>query len=107
MEGCPNVIVEALGSGRPVVATNVGGIPELMNSSCGRLVPPRDVPALVRALDETLSEHWSAVAISSMHTRSWADVTDDVHKILRDTLQSRQAPRKVDERVAAEQRHAA
>ena len=107
MEGCPNVIVEALGSGRPVVATNVGGIPELMNSSCGRLVPPRDVPALVRALDETLSEQWSAVAISSMHTRSWADVTDDVYQILKDTLQTRRAPRKAGERVASEQRHAA
>ena len=107
MEGCPNVIVEALGSGRPVVATNVGGIPELMNRSCGRLVPPRDVPALVRALDETLSEQWSAVAISSMHTRSWADVSDDIYQILRDTLQSRRATRKAGEPVNIEQRHAA
>ena len=31
MEGCPNVVFEALASGRLIVATNVGGIPETMN----------------------------------------------------------------------------
>jgi teichuronic acid biosynthesis glycosyltransferase TuaC len=50
MEGCPNVILEALASGRPVVATNVGGIPEILSEQCGRLVPPRDAGALAQAL---------------------------------------------------------
>ena len=55
-EGCPNAVVEALSSGRPVVATNVGGIPELVNETCGRLVPAKDVPALAAALQAAFIE---------------------------------------------------
>ena len=54
-EGCPNVVIEALSAGRPVVATHVGGVPELMDDTCGRLVAPMDTPALVQALDEVLT----------------------------------------------------
>src|SRR6201996_1440460 len=55
MEGCPNVVLEALACGRPVVATRVGGVPEIMSDSCGRLIPPRDANALEQALDAVLS----------------------------------------------------
>jgi glycosyltransferase involved in cell wall biosynthesis len=72
MEGCPNVILEALASGRPVVATNVGGIPELMSDACGRLVPPRDAASLTKALDEVLDASWDAEAISASWSRSWS-----------------------------------
>ena len=82
-EGCPNVIIEALAAGRPVVSTNVGGIPELMDESCGRLVSPRNVPELVQALREVLAKEWSATAISSKHNRNWADVAADVYRVLK------------------------
>ncbi len=82
MEGCPNVVLEALASGRPVVTTNVGGIPELMDAQSGRLVPPIDAPALANALDETLSRRWSADEIASRHHRSWEDVSRDVLGVL-------------------------
>jgi glycosyltransferase involved in cell wall biosynthesis len=81
-EGCPNVIVEALAAGRPVVASNVGGIPELMDESCGRLIPSHNVPELARALDEVLSQTWDSIAISSRHNRSWSDVAADLHQVL-------------------------
>ena len=82
MEGCPNVVLEALASGRPVVTTKVGGIPELMDSQSGRLVPPADAAALATALDETLQQQWPAGEIAGRHHRSWRDVSRDVLAVL-------------------------
>src|SRR6185437_8672908 len=54
-EGCPNVILEALASGKPVVATRVGGIPELLtDGDNGYLVPAEDPAALAGALAKAL-----------------------------------------------------
>jgi glycosyltransferase involved in cell wall biosynthesis len=50
-EGMPNVVMEALAAGVPVVATAVGGLPELVASGeSGWLVPPGDVGALAAAM---------------------------------------------------------
>jgi glycosyltransferase involved in cell wall biosynthesis len=87
-EGCPNVVVEALASGRPVVATNVGGIPELMDDTSGRLIPARDPQALAGALDQVLSRSWQAEEIAGRHSRSWADVSRDVAEVLSRTIHS-------------------
>ena len=86
MEGCPNVVIEALASGRPVVATNVGGIPELMDDASGRLVAPRDASALAIALDEVLAKTWDGDEIARRHNRSWSDVADDVMQVLEQVL---------------------
>jgi len=50
-EASPLVIVEALAMGTPVVATNLGGIPEILHDGeTGYLVPPRDSEALADAI---------------------------------------------------------
>jgi len=55
-EGMPNVILEAFAYKTPVVATAVGGVPELVkDGETGWLVPPRDPHALAQAIREALS----------------------------------------------------
>jgi glycosyltransferase involved in cell wall biosynthesis len=54
-EGCPMVVLEAMALGRPIVATAVGGVPELLvDGESGRLVPPESPEALSQAIQEIL-----------------------------------------------------
>ena len=54
-EGFPYVVLEALGRARPVVASAVGGIPEIIqHGQTGLLVPPADSLALAGAIEELL-----------------------------------------------------
>lgn len=76
-EGYPNVVVEAIACGRPVVATDVGGTREIVDARNGLLVPPRDPAALADALAQVLAREWDAESISAAITRSWNDVAED------------------------------
>ena len=62
-------IVEAMAAGRPVVATAVGGIPEVViHDETGLLVPPGDPFALAAAIDHLLSrpEQTRALAVRGL-----------------------------------------
>jgi teichuronic acid biosynthesis glycosyltransferase TuaC len=63
-EGLPVAILEALACGLPVVATNVGGVPEaIVDGSTGLLVESNNLNAYVKALERALSMHWNPVHI--------------------------------------------
>ena len=57
-EGYPNALLEALGSGLPVIATSCpGGTAEILaDGAHGMLVPPDDVAAMTKALDAMMSD---------------------------------------------------
>jgi glycosyltransferase involved in cell wall biosynthesis len=50
------VFAEALLAGLPVVTTDMGGAPEIVDNTCGRLVTPDDVPALADCLAELIAD---------------------------------------------------
>jgi glycosyltransferase involved in cell wall biosynthesis len=57
-DGVPNVIKEAMAVGTPVIASEVAGIPELLdNGRNGMLVPPKDVKALAHAIQALLASN--------------------------------------------------
>jgi len=55
-EGCSNVILEAMAMGKPVIATSVGGNPELITPRTGVLVPPGDPQRLAQAMITLLND---------------------------------------------------
>ena len=55
-EGHPGVILEAYASGLPVIASDIGGIGEIVDESCGILVRPGNVGDLQKALEKLVKE---------------------------------------------------
>jgi len=56
-EGMPNAVLEAMAAGRPIVATCVGGVPELIqHERTGLIVPPGDVNALAHAISRMIHD---------------------------------------------------
>jgi teichuronic acid biosynthesis glycosyltransferase TuaC len=80
-EGCPNVVIEALACGRPVVGTRVGGTPELIDEQSGLLVEPHQPAELARSLLATLGRAWSSEVLSSGRGRGWDDVARETIEV--------------------------
>lgn len=63
-EAFPNAVIEAMAAGLPVVASEVGGIPELVKSGVtGMLVPPGDAAALARSVLDLMDRPGFAAAL--------------------------------------------
>lgn len=86
-EGTPVSAIEAMASGCPVVATRVGGLPDLIEDrKTGRLVPPRDAEALARSVIDLLTDSALATEIAT-NARESVCKRFTVERLLRDMNQ--------------------
>jgi glycosyltransferase involved in cell wall biosynthesis len=78
-EGCPNVVLEALACGAPVVATEVGNVRDILREGAdGLIVTPRDVRALAAGLARALETDWDRGAIAARAAaRTWDRVAEE------------------------------
>lgn len=83
-EGWPNVITESLACGTPVVATSVGGIPEIVYSEdLGILVEP-NVDAVARGLERALAKPWDRAEVARQaRRRTWNHVAEELEQLFR------------------------
>jgi glycosyltransferase involved in cell wall biosynthesis len=86
-EGWPNVVTESLACGTPVVATRVGGIPEIIDRpQFGILVDPTP-ESVATGLEEALSRKWDREAISrEVLVRTWDTVAQEVEDLFASQL---------------------
>ena len=64
-ESFPYVVLETLAAGVPLIATRVGGIPEIYREHADRLVPPDDVDAFAAALERHLADPAAGLALAA------------------------------------------
>lgn len=83
-EGVPNVLLESMACGIPVVATNVGGIPEIITDDDGVLVEPENIDDLARGLEFALQKKWDKTKIvKSAMKYSWEENINKIDKEIR------------------------
>ena len=90
MKAGPNVVHEALACGTPVVATDVGAVPEMLAGGRGLVVPVNAPARLKEALKTALQKSWDREAISAWaRARSWDQVASEVHEEMEILLQNK------------------
>jgi glycosyltransferase involved in cell wall biosynthesis len=92
-EGTPVAAIEAMAAGKPVIATEVGGVPDLIeHGRTGWLVPPRDTAALARAITRLARDPAARLAIGqaarddAIERFSIGRLVDDIDHLYRSGL---------------------
>ena len=84
-EGSPAVVVEAMACGKPIIASDVGGVGEIVNGESGILVPPGDPERLCQALLQAKDRvwDWEAIRKETDNRFSWGKWTDEMLHLIR------------------------
>ncbi len=76
-ENLPHTLLEALAAGAPVIATTVGGIPEVVrDGENGLLVPPRDVTAIASAIERVVRDGGLRASLAAAAAPSVEDLAE-------------------------------
>jgi glycosyltransferase involved in cell wall biosynthesis len=87
-EGWPNVVTESLACGTPVVATRVGGIPEILVSPDFGILVDQSIESIASGLSQALSKRWDREGISArVRERTWDTVAAEVDRTLNSLVQ--------------------
>lgn len=88
-DNSPNSVLESMAAGVPVVSTNVGGVPYIVQDGHnGLLVPPGDPQAMAQALERVLGDAalWqrlSAAGLASVQSFAWPQVAEHLQGVYR------------------------
>jgi glycosyltransferase involved in cell wall biosynthesis len=96
-ESLPYVVLEAAAAGVPVIATDVGGIPEIFATTSATLVPPGDAGALAEAMQRALDRPDAMRAEADLRLQyiragfSLTHMTDQIEALYRTALRQDEA----------------
>jgi glycosyltransferase involved in cell wall biosynthesis len=96
-DGLPNVILEAMSWGVPVVATNTAGIPDVVyHGETGYLYEPGDVDKIAAYVgciltNDEIHHKLSAQALHTVQSYSWSSVAPQIEQLLLECLEVRQS----------------
>jgi glycosyltransferase involved in cell wall biosynthesis len=87
-EGNPTVMFEALGCGKPIVATKVGGIPEIIiNNNLGLLVEPRNIDQLSESIIQAIEKKWNSNFILDYAKQfTWNEIANQILKLYNELI---------------------
>ncbi len=85
-EGCPMVILEAMAAGRAVIATEVGGVPEIVDARTSILVPPGDDEQLATAMGALLGDRARLTSLGTSARQKAAALSWETAALQLDTI---------------------
>ncbi len=94
-EGLGVVLLEALACGTPCIATNIGGIPDIIHDQVGRLVPARDADALADSINSLLDnpEEWKQKSTTArtyiVENYAWERIAGQIADLYRRVVDQR------------------